>query len=177
MKLGRVGPKTPFFRAFTPKWAYAPESGDGAALVGGRFNRPGLKARYLAESSDAALREYQQTSSLLPPATVASFLVSAEPVVDFTGGYLESEWSEIWQEAYCSWRDLAYVQKVDPPSWIIGDIVVASGAAGLLYRSALDHRSVCLVLYPDNSRAFSAPVHDPYAALPADQSSWPKSRS
>jgi len=174
MKPGKIGPKAPFFRAFTPKWAYAPESGDGAAKAGGRFNRPGIKARYLAESPEAALREYQQESPLLPPATVASFLVSADPVIDFTAGYSGSEWSEIWQDAYCAWRQLAYVEKVDPPSWIIGDIVLATGAAGILYRSALDHKSVCLVLYPDNAEAFTAPVHDPSAALPTDQSSWPK---
>jgi RES domain-containing protein len=175
MRLVAIGPDAPFFRALTPKWAYAPESGDGAAVKGGRFNRAGIRARYLAASPEAALREYHQESTLLRPATIASFQVTADPVVDFTGGDSVPEWTEIWQEAYCNWKDLAFIQKVDPPSWVIGDLVLAQGAAGLLYRSAVDRKSVCLVLYPDNGSKFRAPVHDPHRALPQNQDSWPAS--
>lgn len=177
MKLIQLGPSATYYRAFTPKWAYAPESGEGSVLAGGRFNRKGLRARYLAQTINGALAEYQQSSPLLAPTTVASFLVTANPVVDFTAGYTEAEWSGIWQDAYCNWLQLAFRENVDPPSWIIGDLVVASGAAGILYRSALDPQAVCLVLYPDNSKTYTAPVHDPMAALPADQSSWPRSLS
>lgn len=35
-----LGPDLPMFRALTPKWAFAPESGEGAARQGGRFNAP-----------------------------------------------------------------------------------------------------------------------------------------
>lgn len=45
MILTSIGPDAPFHRAFTPRWAHAPESGAGAALAGGRFNRPGVEAR------------------------------------------------------------------------------------------------------------------------------------
>ncbi|TIO05675.1 MAG: RES domain-containing protein, partial [Mesorhizobium sp.] len=31
----------------TPKWAFLPTSGAGAAMDGGRFNRPGIEALYL----------------------------------------------------------------------------------------------------------------------------------
>ncbi|WP_245470224.1 hypothetical protein [Mesorhizobium sp. M7A.F.Ca.MR.362.00.0.0] len=31
----------------TPKWAFLPTSGAGAAIDGGRFNRPGVEALYL----------------------------------------------------------------------------------------------------------------------------------
>jgi hypothetical protein len=95
MILTRLGPEAPFYRALPPRWAYQPESGAGAAVVGGRFNRPGVDARYLAQTPAGALLEYQQESTLLPPATVATYLVSAE-VVDFTGGYTPEDWSPIW---------------------------------------------------------------------------------
>lgn len=36
------------FRMHTPKWASAPLSGAGAAEHGGRANRPGVEALYLA---------------------------------------------------------------------------------------------------------------------------------
>lgn len=87
MILADIGPDTPYYRAFTPRWAHAPESGVGAAIGGGRFNRPGVEARYLAETAAGALVEYQAEFPLLPPATLAAFLVTASNVVDFTGGY------------------------------------------------------------------------------------------
>jgi RES domain-containing protein len=35
MILTRLGPDAPFYRALTPRWAHLPESGAGAAAVGG----------------------------------------------------------------------------------------------------------------------------------------------
>jgi RES domain-containing protein len=156
-----IAADTPFYRALTPRWAHMPESGAGAAVAGGRFNRPGIEARYLADSPEAALREYQRESDLLPPATVVTYLVSTTKVVDFTGGFISGTWSEIWSDAYCSWRAIAFLGDAEPPSWVIGDLVIASGAAGLLYRSATNFEATCLVLYPAARAKFSAQVHDP----------------
>lgn len=97
-----LGPDAPFYRALTPNWAHRPESGAGAALAGGRCNRPNVEARYLAATPEAALAEYQGESSLLPPATVATYQVTSEAMADFTGGSsLEesSEPTEVWRRA------------------------------------------------------------------------------
>jgi len=96
--------------------------------VGGRFNRPGIEARYLAATAAGALLEYQQESPLLPPATLATYLVTAEKVVDFSGGYTPERWSALWAEAYCNWQGLAFLENVEPPSWGIGDLVRAASA-------------------------------------------------
>ena len=122
----RLGPDAAFYRALTPRWAYMPESGAGAALVGGRFNRPGVEARYLAETAEGALIEYQQESPLLQPSTLATYLVTAARVVDFSGGYSAEHWSALWAEAYCNWKGLAFLENVEPPSWVIGDVVRAA---------------------------------------------------
>ena len=171
MILTRLGPEAPFYRALTPRWSYQPESGAGAAQGGGRFNRPGIQARYLAESAAGALLEYQQESPLLLPATVAAFLVTAE-VVDFSHGYDPAHWSPLWAEAYCNWKGLAFYEEVEPPSWVIGDVVRAQGIAGIVYRSARDPQHRCLVLYPEFSDRFTATVHDPERRLPRDAASW-----
>ncbi|WP_265645381.1 RES domain-containing protein [Verminephrobacter aporrectodeae] len=61
---------TTLFRAHAPQWASRPTSGAGAAAKGGRFNREGVEALYLSLDEITALREYQQTSSFLPPCTI-----------------------------------------------------------------------------------------------------------
>ena len=47
------------YRMHVPKWAVAPTSGVGAAKHGGRANRPGVEALYLALETETAVREYQ----------------------------------------------------------------------------------------------------------------------
>ena len=175
MIFASVGPDATFYRALTPRWAYQPESGAGAAVKGGRFNRPGVEARYLAESAALALIEYQAESALLPPATVASYAVTVPQVIDFTGGYTAEQWPDIWNEAYCNWKELAFFDRVEPPSWVIGDLVRESGAAGLLYRSARarGNGGICLVLYVEFASSYSAQVHDPQGLLPRNGDSWP----
>ena len=126
----------------------------------------------MADSAAGALFEYQQESSLLPPATIAAYVVSSERVVDFTQGYDPKHWSEIWAEAQCNWKQLAYLENIEPPSWIIGDLVRAASAAGMLYHSVRNPNTVCLVLYPEQRAHFSAPVHDPEGKLPLSADSW-----
>ena len=167
-----LGPDAPFYRALTPSWAHRPESGAGAALGGGRFNRPKVEARYLAATPEAALAEYQGESSLLPPATVATYQVTAESVVDFTGGYNAEYFSPIWAEAYCNWKGLAFLENVEPPSWVIGDLVREAGHAGILYACARNPAFTCLVLFPEMAEKFKAPVYDPEERLPRNSDSW-----
>lgn len=174
MILTSIGPDAQFHRAFTPRWAHAPESGAGAALAGGRFNRPGVQARYLAATPETALAEYQGESPLLSPATLVTFLVTAKNVVDFSGGYDPVHWTPIWAEAYGNWKGMAFLEGVEPPSWVIGDIVRDAGHPGILYRSARHRDGVCLVLFPDlrKQTGFIAAAHDPTHGLPRDDSSW-----
>jgi RES domain-containing protein len=174
MILTDIGPDAPFYRAFTPRWAHAPESGAGSARVGGRFNRPGVEARYLALGPETALDEYQGESPLLPPATVVTFLVTAKQVVDFSAGYDSAHWTPIWAEACGNWKGLAFLEGVEPPTGVIGDIVRDAGHPGILYRSARSKGGVCLVLFPEAQprSGFTARTHDPARALPRDDRPW-----
>lgn len=72
-----------------------PTSGAGAATHGGRANRPGTHALYLALEADTAIREYQQMSPLMPPGTLVSYTVSSRAVVDFRRGYDPTVWSPL----------------------------------------------------------------------------------
>lgn len=69
MKLVRLGPDEVFHRYLTPKWAFAPTSGAGSAIDGGRFNRPGVEALYLSRAPQTALDEYRQGALITPTGT------------------------------------------------------------------------------------------------------------
>jgi RES domain-containing protein len=72
MILRPLQPAQTFYRVNTPRWAYRPTSGAGAAKVGGRFNRPGVDALYLSRRIETATVEYQQDKSLMPPGTLVT---------------------------------------------------------------------------------------------------------
>ena len=161
------------YRMHVPRWAFAPTSGAGAAMYGGRVNRPGVEALYLAMETDTALREYQQVSTLLPPGTLTSYQLKVEPVVDFTAGYSASAWDAMWEDFYCDWRELWFNQRIEPPSWTIGDMVIAAGAKGILFPSRLSKNGTNLVLFTQMLAATDRlEVFDPGHALPQSQASW-----
>ncbi|SDR55184.1 RES domain-containing protein [Paraburkholderia fungorum] len=148
-------------------------SADQRRRRGGRVNRIGLNALYLALDVQTAVSEYEQISPLMPPGTLVSYRVTADPVVDFTGGFQGGVWSPVWEEFYCEWRGCWFNQRIEPPSWIIADEVVTAGAKGSLFRSRLSAEGVNLVMYVDDlTPADRIDVHDPQSSLPRDQSSW-----
>lgn len=115
------------YRMHVLKWAVAPTSGAGAGRHGGRVDRIGLNALYLALDVQTAVSGYQQISPLMSPGTLVSYQVTVDPVGDFTGGYKGGLWSSLWEDFYCDWRGCWFNQRIEPPSWIIADKVAAAG--------------------------------------------------
>jgi len=68
MILRPLQPAQIFYRFNTPRWAYRPTSGAGAAKVGGRFNRPGVDALYL--SRDCEWRRQALYEGIEPPSWI-----------------------------------------------------------------------------------------------------------
>jgi RES domain-containing protein len=161
------------YRMHVPKWATMPLSGEGAAQHGGRANRPGIAAIYLALDIETAVKEYQQVSSLLPPGTLVAYQITLESVVDFRSGFDASNWEPIWEDFHCDWRELWFNQRIEPPSWVIGDVAIAAGASGILFRSRLVEGGANLVIYPAMLATNDAiAVFDPGGTLPKNQDSW-----
>lgn len=172
MKLTALADATAY-RMHVPRWAVSPTSGAGAGKHGGRANRLGVEALYLAMETGTAIHEYQQVSTLLPPGTLTSYQLTVKPIVDFTSGYNASDWDPIWQDFYCDWRDLWFNQRIEPPSWVIGDLVTASGAKGILFPSRLAKGGTNFVLFTQMiSETDRLDVFDPSNALPRTQDSW-----
>ncbi|TQK03150.1 RES family NAD+ phosphorylase [Herbaspirillum sp. SJZ107] len=164
------------YRVHTPRWAHAPLSGAGAARVGGRANRPGVPALYLSLELETALAEYRQLSPLMPPGLMVTYLLGLGPLVDLRDG-VDAAWDPLWNDFYCDWRALYFDKGVEPPSWVMGDIAMASGTKGIVFPSVLV-AGINLVLYTElldaNDRLS---VYDPDGGLPRNQRSWEEDRA
>ena len=168
MKLTRLDAAA--YRVHTPRWAHAPLSGAGAARAGGRANRPGVPALYLSLELETALAEYQQLSILMPPGLMVSYILDLGPLVDLRDGV--AGWDPLWHDFYCDWRALHFDKDVEPPSWVLGDIAMASGAKGILFPSVLV-AGINLVIYTELLDADDRlSVYDPDDGLPRNQRSW-----
>jgi RES domain-containing protein len=108
VKVIRLGPDEVFYRFLTPKWSHLPSSGAGAAQNGGRFNRPGVEAVYLAREVETALAEYRQDSAIVPPGTLVAYRLSVDEVVDFSAGYDPlAGWTPLFAQWACEWKAIA----------------------------------------------------------------------
>ena len=174
MKLTRLGPEAVYHRYLTPRWSHDPLSGAGAALHGGRFNRPGVPALYLSFEPETALAEYRQGSSIVQPATLAAYIADLAMVADLSAGHDPAHWPADWANWNSDWRWIARVETGIPPSWLLGDAVIRAGCAGLLFPSTQLGNGTNLVVFGSNlTNADRLVVHDPDGRLPSDAKSWP----
>jgi len=165
---------TTLYRAHTPKWASAPTSGVGAARQGGRFNRPSVEALYLSFEAATAIREYQQTSAFLPPCTLCSYEVRLDALVDLRQLSYGPPWDDLWQDWSDDWRRSRFELHIEPPTWVLSDMVLAEDRRGIIFPSMLNSGGVNVVVYPgllDNDNWVR--VLDPNQQLPKNQDSWP----
>lgn len=160
-------------RVHVPRWASVPLSGEGAALFGGRANRPGIPALYLSLELQTAIGEYQQLAPLPPPGTLVTYEMTVDPIVDFRGGYSPEQWAPLWEAFMGDWRGQWFDQRIEPPSWVVADEAIEQGAKGILFPSSVVPGGYNLVLYPERfTESDSIRVYDPAGALPKNQNSW-----
>jgi RES domain-containing protein len=173
MILCDLPPGTTLFRAHTPQWASRPTSGAGAAIRGGRFNREGVEALYLSLDEVTALREYQQTSPFLPPCTMCSYTVALFDLVDLRQLHDGEPWDDLWHDWREDWRHLKLERRVEPPTWVLADLVLAHGYPGILFPSQTHEGGTNVVVYSERLKdGNSINVNDPDGRLPRNMSSW-----
>ena len=161
-----------FYRMNSPRWAFTPTSGAGAARQGGRLNRKGVEALYLSADTTTAIAEYMQTSAVLAPGTLVSYTVSASSIVDFSAGF-DARWDPLRQDFYCDWRNLVFDLGIEPPTWVLSDMVMAAGCQGILFPSIANPGGVNMVVYHGMlGTGDRLEAVDPHRDLPRDQSSW-----
>jgi RES domain-containing protein len=123
------------YRAHDPKWAWAPESGAGAALYGGRFNPVGIDALYTSQTFQTAWLEAQQG---LPykaqPMTLCGYDIDCESILDLTDNAVRTANGVTIGDLDCAWKDLA-TRRIEPPSWTMMKRLTARGVAGIIVQS------------------------------------------
>ncbi|MDO4683141.1 MAG: RES family NAD+ phosphorylase [Lautropia sp.] len=173
MILTNLPAETTLYRAHSPRWAYQPLSGQGAAMQGGRFNRPGIPALYLSFDELTALHEYRQSSPFLPPCTLCSYSALLQRLVDLRELSFDTVWDGLWHSWREDWRLLKFDRHIEPPSWILGDLVLSQGHTGIIFPSLTRERGLNVVVYNDQLKdGNTIVVNDPEHRLPHNADSW-----
>jgi len=147
---------------------FSPTSGEGARLYGGRWNRKGVLALYLAADAVTAVAEYYQ--GLPKPGTLVPYHLDARAIADLTDAAAGPCDARVAEALAANWKAVALLDGKTPPSWTLADELIAAGAEGALVPSTQNVGGRNLVLWqwhekgqPGDGAALT--VLDPDAAL------------
>jgi RES domain-containing protein len=164
------------YRAHDPRWSFAPLSGAGAAIHGGRFNPKGTPALYLALDPMTAIKEANQGfAHKIEPCVLCSYDIACEDIVDLIAAEGRVAHGVAQEDMAAGWFSFLAAGR-QPPSWAIARRLIAEGAAGMLapsYAPAATPADRNLILWRWSSqKPHKITVHDPSGRLPKDQLSW-----
>lgn len=123
------------WRAHHPRWAWAADSGDGAALHGGRFNPKGVPALYTSTGIVTAMAEAQQGFvRKAQPMTVVAYDVDCDDVLDLSDPATLAAEGIAPDDLACAWQLLASMG-APVPSWLLARHLIAGGVAAIIVPS------------------------------------------
>lgn len=124
-----------WYRALPPFYSDQPLSGAGASLHGGRFNRIGAEALYLAETIEGAWAEAQQgLVAAARPKTIVAYRLDCEAILDLSDPAMRVTAGVSLEDVSCQWR-MAIAEGAEPETWKLMDRLLDEGVAGLIYPS------------------------------------------
>ena len=164
------------YRGHDPAWSFAPLSGQGAAMVGGRFNCRGQAALYLSLDVMTSIAECTQgLLNRLQPLTMCEYDVDCEDIADLR--------DDAGLTALACNRDDLGVCLADVPTGRNGSSVLGRQPTGCRRQAEAVFSS--RVSPPEQRAAISfygigghdlphrVDIYDPNGRLPQDRSSWP----
>jgi len=163
------------YRGHTPKWAFAPTSGAGAAVHGGRFNPQGVPALYLATTPEGAFREATRGFAYkFDPLTLVAYEVDCHDMIDLTSDEARARAGIALVTMASAWFfDLSEARR--PASWTVYDRLHQSAAGILVPSFAVNARpEMTNLVFWDwaETPPHQVRVFDPQGRLPKDQQSW-----
>jgi len=159
------------WRAFVPKWAFAPLSGEGAARFGGRWNPLGAPTIYAARELSTAWAEYNQ-GFVQHPALIAQLQLDDAVLADLTDAAVLAELGISENIHRCEWR-MEIDRGAVPETYRLRDRLIGQGYDGVVYPSFMSPGGTCVALWRWNAPgAPQLDIIDPDGRLPRTQASW-----
>jgi RES domain-containing protein len=123
------------YRGHDPSWAFAPTSGQGAAIRGGRFNPAGAPALYLSLAVETVFKEVSAgLARRFDPLTVCAYEVDCDGLVDLSTDEARAAAGVRLEDMAAPWM-LDRAEGRRPASWLVHDRLRAAGAAGVVVPS------------------------------------------
>lgn len=135
----------PLWRMIGIRHQFSPSSGDGARLYGGRWNRKGCSALYLAADAVTAVAEYYQ--GLPKPGTLVPYHLDARAIADLTNSTAGPCDTRVAEALAANWKAMALLDGKTPPSWALAEDLIAAGAEGALVPSVQNPGGRNIVLW------------------------------
>lgn len=159
-----------FYRALRPEWSFAPLSGKGAALNGGRWNPKGQAALYLAGDPMTAIAEYNQ-DLYFRPVTLVEYHIQNARLADLRDSVFCTAHGIHDEDLAVAWRAETRMGK-EPRSWRIARELIAQDYEGALFNSSINGATALVLWAWNESTGCTVEVQDFDQRLPDHNASW-----
>ena len=160
--IARVRVDGRFWRMLSPRWQHAPQSGDGAARAGGRWNAAGMPALYLSDAHATAIAEYMQ--ALVHPGTLTPYDVAIDAILDLADPAVRAAAGIDAALLTLDWRRVRDIDKARPASWNLAHAAIGAGFDGMRVPST-QTRGLNLVLWRWGGTGNRVDLVDPTGSL------------